>query len=83
MVQFSAVPRAIDNRPYGIYRGAANRPRNIYLTVVPQAGCILPLRLITVVRWVSARPVVAPYGVVRNCKQTDKHLFDFISFLFG
>ena len=58
--------------------GEADSSINIYLTVVPRAGCILPLRLLWVVRWVSARPVVAPYGC---SKQTDKLLFDFISIL--
>ena len=49
------------------------------LSVMPRAGCILPLRILTVVRQVSARLVVAPYGVDCKCvKQTDKFLFDFV-----
>ena len=46
------------------------------LSVMPRAGCILPLRILTIVRQVSARPVVAPYGV--DCKYGklfDKFLF--------
>ena len=36
-----------------------------------------PLRILTIVQQVSARPVVAPYGGARSCvKQFDKHLFD-------
>ena len=47
------------------------------LSVLPRAGCILPLRILTVVRWVSARLVVAPYGGNWHCIQLfDKFLLD-------
>ena len=37
------------------------------LSVMPRAGCILPLRVVMTVRWVSARSVIAPYGVDCKC----------------
>ena len=59
--------------------GAADSSINIYLTVVPRAGCILPLRILTIVRQVSACPVVTPYGVDCKCgKQFGKFLFAFL-----
>ena len=46
------------------------------LSVMPRAGCILPLRILTVVQQVSARPVIAPYGADWECvKLFDKFLF--------
>ena len=49
------------------------------LSVMPRAGCILPLRILTVVRWFSARPVIAPYGGNWQCIQLiDKFLFDLL-----
>ena len=46
------------------------------LSVMPRAGCILPLRILTVVRQVLARLVVAPYGGNWQCSQL------FVKFLF-
>ena len=47
------------------------------LSVMLRAGCILPLRILTVVRQVSARPVIAPYGGNWQCIQLfGKFLFD-------
>ena len=49
-------------------------------STVPRAGCILPLRIVMTVRWVSARLVVAPYGVdCKYGKQTGKFLLVAIS----
>ena len=50
------------------------------LSVMPRAGCILPLRILTIVQQVSARLVVAPYGADWKCvKLFGKFLFDRIN----
>ena len=46
----AATPCVPLERGKSLIGGAGNRPINIYLTVVPRAGCILPLRILTVVR---------------------------------
>ena len=54
------------------------------LSVMPRAGCILPLRVVMTVRWVSARLVVAPYGADWECVILfDKFMFDLLRAGYG